>query len=531
MARNPLFRNVLAALSKNVSDTETRQHPGKQTRRKFLKHSAVLMGGAMSINSTTAWSLAGGFNKKNASTLNVAVVGAGLAGLSCAYELRKRGVIANVFEASNRTGGRCYSMNKQFPGPLVVGNQTIERGGEFIDTTHSSMLHYVREFGLTLEDTVKIPGDIKYYFNGQHYSESDIVNEFREFFPAMKKDLRNLGTPTADSFTDFDRQIDLMSLAEYLDSRKAGPLLRRVLDVIYNIEYGLETHEQSALNFLLFMHADRRSRFKPLGVFTDERYHIVEGNQAIASGLEERLAEAVNFEHRLLKVSKLSDGRVELIFDVSGNVITTYHDALVLTLPFSVLRDVELDPSLELPDWKTQAINELRYGNNAKLMIAFDERPWLNQGGNAETYSDLANHQCTWETNIALATNQHSILTDYSGGNRAANLDTTNVQHEANLALNDFDKIFPGANAFAKRDASGDLMVHLEHWLTNPNSKGSYTANHPGYFTSIAGNEGKTVDNIFFAGEHANSFYDWQGYMEGAILSGKQAAKEIVSQK
>src|SRR5690606_14360168 len=106
--------------------------------------------------------------------------------------------------------------------------------------------------------------------------------------------------PTARSHTELDRAFDMMSLAEYLDSRGASPLLRKVLDVAYNIEFGLETSEQSALNLLLFMHADRRSRFQPFGVFSDERYHVVEGNQAIVTGLENALTYSIEFEHRLI---------------------------------------------------------------------------------------------------------------------------------------------------------------------------------------------------------------------------------------
>jgi monoamine oxidase len=50
----------------------------------------------------------------------------------------------------------------------------------------------------------------------------------------------------------------------------------------------------------------------------------------------------------------------------------------------------------------------------------------------------------------------------------------------------------------------------------------------PGQFTTIAGNEGKPVRPLYFAGEHANSFYEWQGFMEGAALSGIQAAQDIL---
>lgn len=59
--------------------------------------------------------------------------------------------------------------------------------------------------------------------------------------------------------------------------------------------------------------------------------------------------------------------------------------------------------------------------------------------------------------------------------------------------------------------------------------KGSYTCYLPGQFTTIAGNEGKSVGNLHFAGEHANSFYEWQGFMEGAVLSGLDAAAAVTS--
>jgi monoamine oxidase len=74
----------------------------------------------------------------------------------------------------------------------------------------------------------------------------------------------------------------------------------------------------------------------------------------------------------------------------------------------------------------------------------------------------------------------------------------------------------------------GKVPAHLEHWPSNPLTLGSYTCYLPGQFTTIAGNEGKPVGNLFFAGEHANSFYEWQGFMEGALLSGLAAAGAIL---
>jgi monoamine oxidase len=93
--------------------------------------------------------------------------------------------------------------------------------------------------------------------------------------------------------------------------------------------------------------------------------------------------------------------------------------------------------------------------------------------------------------------------------------------------LGDLNSVFPGALADATR-TGGKVPAHLEHWPSNPLTLGSYTCYLPGQFTTIAGNEGKPVGNLFFAGEHANSFYEWQGFMEGALLSGLAAAGAIL---
>ena len=123
-------------------------------------------------------------------------------------------------------------------------------------------------------------------------------------------------------------------------------------------------------------------------------------------------------------------------------------------------------------------------------MVGFDGRPWLAQGSNGGSYSDLAHHQTTWETNPTKATALHSVLTDYSGGNRGASLNPQQVQKEAGLFLGDLDRVYPGALAAASGSV-GSFRVHLEHWPSNPLVKGSYMCNHPGYFTTIADNEAK----------------------------------------
>jgi monoamine oxidase len=459
----------------------------------------------------------------SASGVKIGIVGAGLAGLVCADELSKSGIRTAIFDANTRTGGRCWSLRNFFPG------QVAERGGEFIDTPHKTLLAYAREFGLALEDVDKQPGEVFYFFNGQHYPEAAVVDEYRAFVAAMRDDLRALSNePTADAHTDFDVALDSLSLAEYVTTRSAGPLIKDVIEKAYKAEYGLEISQQSCLNFLLFIHADRRSKFTPFGIFSDERYHVIDGNDRIIEGLSRRLQKRIQLGMKLVRVLKTAGGMIELTFEQGTTTKQFTLDAAVLALPFSTLREVELDASLALPSWKLNAIQSLGYGTNAKMMVGFNGRPWLSLGSNGESYSDLPNHQLTWETNPTKASASRGVLTDYSSGVRGANLNPNNVQGEASKFLNDVDQVFPGAFASARRDAQGKFLVHLEHWPSNPLTQGSYTCYLPGQFTTIAGNEGKPVGNLYFAGEHANSFYDWQGFMEGAALSGIDAARAIL---
>jgi len=229
----------------------------------------------------------------------------------------------------------------------------------------------------------------------------------------------------------------------------------------------------------------------------------------------------------LQRAAKTAAGRVELTFRSGSSTVRATHDAVVFAIPFSVLREVSLE-ALGLPEWKRFAIQNLQYGTNAKMMLGFNRPMWRDLRSNGLSFSDLRNHQNTWETNPSRATSAHAVLTDYSGGDRGARLDPRRMQGEAFSFLADLDKVYPGALGAATRDASGNFLAHLEDWPSNPLTKGAYTCNQPGYFTTIADNEGKPVGNLFFAGEHTSSFYESQGFLEGGVVSGLHAAAEVL---
>ena len=542
MSRTPLFNEVARALRiarfcndhrlstadglERVRENEIKDVSARQSRREWLNTVARAgMGGVAASVLSPAQPLFAG-RQRNPS-IDIGIVGAGIAGLACADALAAGGVHATLYEAGARVGGRCASLRNLFPG------QVAERGGEFIDNLHKTMLRYARRFNLALEDVSKEPGEVFYHFGGQHIRESAVVDEFREFVQVMRLDLRKLSNEvTALTHTDADVKLDRTSLMAYLEGanaakRAAGSIAKAAISAAYVAEYGLEADQQSCLNFLLFIHADRRSKFTPFGVFSDERYHVLNGNDRIVDGLAQALPRPVERRMMLRAVRETSSGGVELTFDTPAGVVSRTHDAVVLAIPFTTLRNVRLDVNLDRVPGKRAAIDRLGYGTNAKMMVGFNARPWSTQGGTGTAYSDLANLLCTWESNPAGATPARGVMTDYLGGVRGASLDPGGVQFEAGQYLADLNLVFPGAHTAARR-VKGSVVAHLEHWPSNPLALGSYTCYMPGQFTTIAGLEGLPVRNVFFAGEHANSFYEWQGFMEGAALSGVDVAAAIL---
>lgn len=460
--------------------------------------------------------------------VDVAVVGAGFAGLYAATLLAGKGARPAVFEAGDRVGGRVWTLRGFFPG------QVAERGAELIDTTHSTLRGLAGAYGLTLESYAanKLPGDEAFYFGGQHWTETQVVEEFRAFVPALKDDLSKLSNaPTAFASNETDRRLDFTPLSDYLVQRGAGPLIRAVLDVAYTIEFGREISHQSALALLYFIATNRRQAFTPFGVFSDERFHIVEGNDTVATRMAAGFPSPVRLGHRLLRVARQADGRVRLSFATGSKTIDSVHDAVLLALPAPLMREIDFAASAALPAGNRFAIDHFDYGSNSKMMIGFNGRPWYERSNssNGASYSDLANHQSTWETNPSLSqANTRGVLTDFSGGERGARLDPAKLQAEAGAFLTDLERVYPNSAVFARRDSKGRVQAHLENWSKLPLFKGAYSNNQPGYFTTLEGLYAMPAGNIYFAGEHTDSFYSYQGFMEGALLSGARAADEVL---
>lgn len=451
---------------------------------------------------------------------SVAVVGAGLAGLACASELARNGVGTRVFEASGRVGGRVWSVRNVFPG------QVAERGAEFIGAGHHAMLGYARMLGLPLEPVEAPAGLAFHHFQGRRYTEAQVLDEFRAFAAVIQDDLSALGAPSADRFGGQAELFDYMTVSEYLDLYDAGGLLRSVVRNAYLAEFGADIDEVSAISFLRFVSGDRRSK---LGPGAGGALRVAGGNDLIATGLAARLPQPVRFGHQLLAVKRLASGRVRLTFDTGGARVQSDHDAVVLALPSAVLREVAFDASVALPAWKQQAIAQSSMGQSTRMLVGFQRPFWRSGGANGRGDADLPYLQTTWEGNPSKAGGGGAVLAHQAGGAAARLLVAQTAQSDAAAFVAALEEVLPGATGAASRDKRGKLLVLTENWGANPLARGAFACPRPGYFTTVAHHEAKPVGNLLFAGEHTSSFYEWQGFMEGAALSGLRAAAETLA--
>jgi monoamine oxidase len=531
VSRTPLFDSLRLAF--RVAAVAARERPDvppldellelAYSRRRFLRNSAAAAAGALVAGCqrqpapAPPPAAATPSGPSGSQPAHIAIVGAGVAGLNAAYKLKQSGLTATIFEGANRTGGRMFTARD-----LLADGLTTELGGEFIDSNHVEILNLMKEFGLERLDT-RAPeaASLKaetYFINGRHYTHEQAT---RAFVPIAKKifaDYDELGDVVNYQTEGGASKLDKQSITQYLDGIGVTGWMRELIDVAYLTEYGLENSEQSALNFLFLIGTgdlEDPESFALLGE-SDERYKVRGGNQQVVDELAKRVAPQIRPLHRLEAIRSKGQG-FTLTFQADGKVIDHDADIVIMTVPFSILRELKLQ--VELPSLKAKAIQELGYGANAKVLVGFKGRPWEKLGYSGATYSDET-FQLAW-ANSFLQPGVAGGLTLYSGGKLAHDVGQGTAEEAAARLMRGIDRAYPGAS----RERNG--KVSRFHWPTHPWTKGSYSCYKPGQWTTIAGSEGLPVGKLFFAGEHCS--YDFQGYMNGAAQSGADTAKAVMS--
>jgi monoamine oxidase len=504
MARTPLANAVEEAVAK-IADEE-----GRTTRRQLLAGAGSALAGA---------SLLGAFARpaeaRRLASTRIVVVGAGLAGLTAAYRLQQAGYAAQVYEGSDRIGGRCWTGRGDF-----ADGQIYEHGGELIDSNHIAIKQLAQELGLTLDNLfqaeTKGTEQLGNFF-GRPYTFAQMTDDLKTIWQQIHADISAAGYPTHyNSYTARGLELDKMTIYQWIENYVPGghrSQLGAMLDVAYNIEYGAETTVQSSLNMLYLLGYAGPGQFRTFGK-SNEKFHIRGGNDQIPTILAAKLGSQITTNMPLTAIKKNSDGTYNLILGPA----TVVADHVVLALPFTMLRTVNFSKA-GFNAVKTTAIKELGMGTNAKVTLQFTSRFWRNQGSNGETYSDRG-YQNTWEASRAQG-GKSGLLVWYTGGNPGVAVGSGTPESQAATFLKQIEPVLPGATA------QWNGKVTRDWWPGNPWTKGSYSYWKAGQYTKFSGAESEASGACHFAGEHTSQ--DFQGYLQGGVESGERAASEILA--
>jgi monoamine oxidase len=349
-----------------------------------------------------------------------------------------------------------------------------------------------------------------------------MTDDIKAAWQKIHADVSAASYPTTwELSTERGRELDSMSIVDWIEETFEGGMQSRIgqlLDVAYTIEYGAESAEQSALNLLYLLAYSGQGQFRVFGP-SNEKYHVQGGNDRITDALAQRLAGRITTGSELVAIRRTAGGAYSLTFRQGLSTRTVTADKVVLALPFSILRSSVDWSQAGFDPLKATAIREQGMGTNSKLHVQFGSRFWRAHGCNGDTFSDTG-YQNTWEVTRAQP-GTSGILVDYTGGKIGASFGSGTPSSRAKQFLAQLEPVLPGATKAWNGRATVDFWPGYE-W-----TKGSYSYWKVGQYQRFAGYEGVRQGDCHFAGEHTS--VDFQGYLNGAVETGRRAAAEILA--
>jgi monoamine oxidase len=444
------------------------------SRRDFLKTAAVAAAGAPLFFSP--------YVQRRA--YSCIVIGAGLSGLAAAYALKDWNV--TVLEARPRIGGRVLSFNFKENPELVC-----ELGGEWVGASHERMKALCHDFKIPLQDhrfeaslmqdgVVKRPGQwdfsppakaafAKFRKAYEGYTQRDRVRLDQYDWWTW---LREIGFPEDD-----------LLLRDLQDSTDFGESIRMVSAYAAAAEY----FESSPANEMDFK--------------------LAGGNSRLVNALASQVGNASI--HTGMIVQKITQRGGRVTVTAGGRDFSA--DACICTVPARVLDKIIFDPPL--PPAYSAAADKLQYARIVKNQVLFRERFWGQE--DFSLVSDVTSHYYFHSTKDQPG--KRGILCSYAIGEKADVLAAQNSRRRTEIITRD---LLP----LEKRAPELAADIQSMAWQRDVYTQGAYALYRPGQWFTLRPILQQPHGKVLFAGEH---LADWQGFMEGAVVTGEAAAQAL----
>jgi monoamine oxidase len=473
-------------------------------RREFLRLAGVAAG-RLCLPAEMSWALPRNLMTRPGSARRVTILGAGLAGLAAGWELKNAGHDVTILEAQLHPGGRVHTIREGLSEDMYA-----EAGAGRIPNTHSVTLEWVRHFGFELEP-----------FFPKELSEVALLKG--------KRVKTLVGKPVDMSQVPLDlkpeeRKIGLSNLDEHYYGevmRKVGgeiredwpPELARLADISMKDFLGQRGASPDAIHYLTFGFEDTAALDSIRDSFnhhTESLAKIKGGNDQLPRAFAAKLSDVIRYGCVVEHIES-GEGRVRVAYRRAGQLDHVESEAVVCTIPYGVLRHISVTP--EWTPAKRKVIDGLYYGPVVRATYQVSRRYWEDDGLNGFGSSDK-NFE-VWHPTYGKP-GHRGLLQAYVYEDYAHRLDQMSEADRIERLTGDMDEVHPGLRQCLE-------TVVVKSWANDPWQKGAYTVYMPGqqeWYGEICRRDGR----VWFAGEHASPLPGW---MQGAIVSGIKAAREI----
>lgn len=439
------------------------------------------------------------------------VVGAGLAGLEVATELRNHEASVIVLEARDRVGGRVLTGTEGEGTDL--GSHPVDLGAQWIGPGQSRVMGLVHQLGLRTVPCRKKGKSI--WILAGHRREGLLPfrpNELGAVVSLIRagRDLMSM-VRTVPTRTPWEAPQagtwDGQSVEDWMGNRVHDKKAKALFRVMTTTNMACEPSESSLLGLLF----EGKTVGSLSNLMRAESFRIVEGAQAVAVRLAERLGDVVSLGTEASAVTQ----------DLHGVTVTTTSGTVrarrvCLAVPPVLASEIAFEPAL--PEATTAALADAPMGSCIKFHALYPEPFWRRRGLNGTAFSADDVVSLTYD-NSPSGIDSPGSLVGFVVADSARSLTLSTPEERDNAIRQSLGGIFGS-------EAASPVALVVKDWATERFSRGAYAAHcPPGYLTRVRAASHTPVGRVHWAGTETS--WSWRGYMEGALASGARAAEEM----
>jgi monoamine oxidase len=455
--------------------------------------------------------------KSSTRRADVAVVGAGLAGLTAARELRKAGRSVIVLEARNRVGGRCYSL------PISGASDVANMGATFVGPTQHNILNLIGELGIRTFP-VYSQGKLLWYENGKNTPYTGTIPptnpvgiaELAVKLPQLDQMAKSVPVDAPYNAAKASTW-DAMTVQTWMEQNLVTVQARNVLALAVEAVLSMEPRDVSML-YLLWYTATAGSieaLVGNAGTGAGQDTRVSGGTQGIAVAIARQLGlgKRVLLSHPVRKIVQGAGGAT--VYTDSG---TVHAKQVIVALPPHLAGRIDYEPGL--PGLRDQLTQRMPIGSLIKTIAVYAKPFWRNQGLNGQVTSDQGPVKVMFDASPASGT--PGVLLGFIDGDDARALSDQPFAQRRQAALASHVRYF-GSQA-----ANPTQYLDLP-WEREPWTRGCPVGvTPPGVITEYWRALREPVGRIHWAGTETATV--WAGYMDGAVQSGKRVTQEVLGQ-